>query len=460
MTAGDTTNQPPSIGGDPRSRRPFTSRAALLLIPASLNLGVVAILAPAINAILARGDDPEDAIGGYAIALGIVMLVALPQMRIQQLTLVFLDDRISLGRLRRFTAVAALAAGLLAVLITVTPLRRLVLEQAFALTGDLEREARQALFALLPLSALAVVRPHLYGCALWMGHTRTVWAGTAVGVLAVVVVALALQTSGLVSGSAVGGLAVSASALVEVGLLIWLTVPGLRRALPFTGGRGPGSEYATMVRFFLPLIFAGFLATVTMPVVNAAVARTPSPETSLAAVAVAMSVNQLLVIVLWGLQPAILALLGQGDVPRRIRAFANAVGIGATVLTMVVAFVPPLTSFVLRDLVGAEGRLLEMATLGLQIFAPLPLILTQEQIYSSALMRLRRTGPILYINLIRLVVLIAFVLIALNLVHPTGVVLGIGAVAATLGVEAAASYAFGRSAFLDLSAEHALRLES
>ncbi|HJO06292.1 MAG TPA: MATE family efflux transporter [Chloroflexota bacterium] len=460
MTAGDTTNQPPSIGGDSRSRRPFTRRAVLLLIPASLNLGLVAILAPVINAILARGDDPEDAIGGYAIALGIVMLVALPQIRIQQLTLVFLDDRVSLGRLRRFTAVTALAAGFLAVVITVTPLRSLVLEQGFALTGDLEREARQALFALLPLPALAVVRPHLYGCALWMGHTRTVWVGTAVGVLAVVVVALALQLSGLVSSSAVGGLAISASALVEVSLLIRLTAPGLRRALPIIGSHRPGSEYATMVRFFLPLIFAGFLATVTMPVINAAVARTSSPETSLAAVAIATSVNQLLITVLWGLQPAILALLGQGDVPRRIRAFANVVGLGATVLTMAVTFVPPLTSFVLHDLVGADGRLLEMATLGLRIFAPLPLILTQEQIYSSALMRLRRTGPFLYINLIRLVVLIAFVLVALNLVHLSGVALGIGAVAATLGVEAAATYAFGRSAFRDLSAKHALRLEN
>jgi len=460
LTGVGLPGRPHPNSGDPRSRRLFTRRAVLLLIPASLNLGIAAILAPAINAILARGDDPEDAIGGYAIALGIVMLVALPQMRIQQLTLVFLDDRISLGRLRRFTAVAALAAGVLAVVIALTPLRRLVLEQAFALTGDLEHEARQALFALLPLPALAVIRPHLYGCALWMGHARTVWLGTAVGVLAVVVVALALQASGLVSGSAVGGLAVSGSALVEVGLLIWLTAPGLRRGLPVTGHHPPGSEYATMVRFFLPLIFAGFLATVTMPVVNAAVARTPSPETSLAAVAIAMSVNQLLVIVLWGLLPAILALLGQGDVPRRIRNFANAVGIAATGLTMAVAFVPPLTSLVLRDLVGAEGRLLEMATLGLRIFAPLPIILTQEQIYSSALMRLRRTGPILYINLIRLVVLIAFVLIALNLAHSPGVVLGIGAVATTLGVEAAATYAFGRSAFRDLSAASALRLES
>ena len=49
---------------------------------------------------MARSVEPEAAIGGYAIAMGVMGLVALPQMRIQQLTLVFLDDQGSLSRLR------------------------------------------------------------------------------------------------------------------------------------------------------------------------------------------------------------------------------------------------------------------------------------------------------------------------------------------------------------------------
>ena len=91
------------------SRNEFARRATLLLVPASMNLGVAAILAPAVNAILARGKNPEEAIGGYAVAMGIVMLVALPQMRIQQMTLVFLNDGVSLARLRRFTAISAVS---------------------------------------------------------------------------------------------------------------------------------------------------------------------------------------------------------------------------------------------------------------------------------------------------------------------------------------------------------------
>jgi O-antigen/teichoic acid export membrane protein len=146
-----------------------------------------------------------------------------------------------------------------------------------------------------------------------------------------------------------------------------------------------------------------------------------------------------------------LALLGQGHDPRRIRLFANAIGLLVMVLAMFFAFYPPATVFILRDLVGVEGRLFESAQLGMRIFAPLPLILAQEQIFSSALMRVRRTRRILYINLIRLASLIAFVLIGLNLVDAPGVVLGIGAIAFTLVVEAGATYVYGRSAMSALS---------
>ena len=59
-----------------RSEAPLTRRALSLLLPSALNLGMAQILAPALNAMLARTSDPEAAIGGFAVALGISGLVA------------------------------------------------------------------------------------------------------------------------------------------------------------------------------------------------------------------------------------------------------------------------------------------------------------------------------------------------------------------------------------------------
>ena len=63
----------------------FTRRGLTLWLPASVNLGIASLLAPAMNALLARAADPEASIAGFAVALGVITIVALPQFRIQQL---------------------------------------------------------------------------------------------------------------------------------------------------------------------------------------------------------------------------------------------------------------------------------------------------------------------------------------------------------------------------------------
>ena len=63
---------------------------------------VVTALIPLLSAILTRTENPEAAIGGYGLALSVSMFVSLPQLRIQQLTLVFIDNSTSQRQLRKF----------------------------------------------------------------------------------------------------------------------------------------------------------------------------------------------------------------------------------------------------------------------------------------------------------------------------------------------------------------------
>ena len=52
-------------------------------------MSVAAILTPAISGILSRSEDPTSVIGGYSLSLSIIMLISLPHLRIQQLTIVY-----------------------------------------------------------------------------------------------------------------------------------------------------------------------------------------------------------------------------------------------------------------------------------------------------------------------------------------------------------------------------------
>ena len=136
--------------------RPYLWRASTLLLPASLNLGISNVLAPLLNAMLARSVEPEAAIGGYAIALSIMMLVALPQLRIQQLTLVFLEDQASLRRIRVFVGVFAGLGGVVALLAAFTPIRDLLLDVVFATEGSLRDQTRLAEIFVIQISLMAV----------------------------------------------------------------------------------------------------------------------------------------------------------------------------------------------------------------------------------------------------------------------------------------------------------------
>ena len=421
----------------------FAGRATTLLLPASLNLGITHVLAPVLNGLLARSVEPEAAISGYAIAMGVMGLVALPQMRIQQLTLVFLDDQVSLSRLRRFVALFALLSGAVAVVVAFTPVHDLLLDGVFATTGTLRAQSAAALVALAPFPILAIVRTHLYGVALRIGRPRLVWIGTASGAIAVLAVAALVLLVDPTAGSQIAAVAVTAGAAVETLVLVAGTTGSLRRDLNPATHAAP--SYSALLRFFGPLLVAAFLPAITQPVINAILTRAPEPEASVAAVALTFGVNQIFLIALWGVQPTLLALMARGESPLAGRRFANIVGLITVVPAAVVAFIPPLTSVVVHDWIGASGRLQEMTETGLRLLALLPPVFVQEAIFTSALLRVRRAHVLVYINAIRLVGLVAILLIGVTATDLPGGVIGVAAIGGALVVEAVATVAFGMS---------------
>ena len=430
-------------GGAASQSPGFAGRATTLLLPASLNLGITHVLAPVLNGLLARSVEPEAAISGYAIAMGVMGLVALPQMRIQQLTLVFLDDQVSLSRLRRFVALFALLSGAVAVVVVFTPVHDLLLDGVFATSGTLRAESAAALVALAPFPILAIVRTHLYGVALRIGRPRLIWIGTASGAIAVLAVAALVLLVDPTAGSQIAAVAVTAGAAVETLVLVAGTTGSLRRDLNPVTQAAP--SYSSLLRFFGPLLVAAFLPAITQPVINAILTRAPEPEAGVAAVALTFGVNQIFLIALWGVQPTLLALMARGESPLAGRRFANIVGLITVVPAAVVAFIPPLTSVVVHDWLGASGRLQEMTETGLRLLALLPPVFVQEAIFTSALLRVRRAHLLVYINAIRLVGLVAILLIGVTATDLPGGVIGVAAIGGALVVEAVVTVAFGMS---------------
>ena len=420
------------------------SRATAVLVPASLNLGVASVLAPVLNALLARSVEPEASIGGYALALSVMMFVALPHARVQALALVFLDNQNSLRRLWSFVGVFASISGVIAILVALTPFRDVLLDGVFATTGSLRRQAAVALVALVPFPVLVVLRTYLYGIALRIGRPRVVWMGTFFGVVVVLVTGIGVFTIDPNAGSQIAAIAVSVGAAAEILVLSLATVQPLRRTLAPTEGRAP--KYDELLGFFSPLLMASFLPVITPLIINTTLTRGPHPETSVAAVALAFGVNQVFVILLWGVQPTLLSLMSRGENPALGRRFANMVALVITVPAAIVAFVPPLTSLLVHNWLGASTRLQDMTETGIRLLSLLPLILVQEAIFSSAIMQTRRTRPIVYINIIRLLGLVTILAVASTTTGWSGGVIGVVALGGALVVEAITTVMYGRRA--------------
>jgi hypothetical protein len=432
----------------------FARRATALLLPTALNLSAIQALTPALAAIMARTADPEAAIGGYAVALSVVLLINLPQLRVQQLTLVFLEDPESRRRLDRFVAAFAILVAVVTAAVALSPANRWLLEHVFTVEEQVRGEALNALIALIPFAPLALVRMHLYGVALRAARPAIVWVGTLTGLVSTLTLALLLLSLDAVDGSLTAAIAMSGGAAVEVAYLA-LATRGPSRTM-FLGQRDapPAPGYGQMMSFFGPLLFAALLPAFTTPFLNAAITRAAEPTVSLAAFSVAMGVFWLLAVATHGIQSTSLALFARGERPRWVVLYSLAVGVLTLLPVWIVAFVPPVTEFILDDLIGASGRLRELSGLGLRLLAVLPPFLVIEQCYASALMRTRRARPIVYINLWRLGALLLFVFAMLRVDGLTGLALGALAITVTLTIEALLTVAYARPAYRELVADY------
>jgi len=403
---------------------------------------VVTALMPLLSAILTRTESPEAAIGGYGLALSIAMFVGLPQLRVQQLTLVYFDNQLSLSKLRKFIGVWIVVVTVIGLLVISPPVTEFLLTKVFSVTGDLKDNAASALVWLVPLPALLILKMHFYGSVLRINRPKLAWIGTASGAATVVVVAFMLFATELLEGANIAAAAMLFGTLAEVLVLAVLSAKPLRNFEGITSTTD--ISLRAMTAFFWPLLFAAMLPAGTQPILNAGMARSPEPEVSIAAVAMAFGVFQLIAVATNGTQNTALALFASKYDPFRVRRFALAVGAITYVVVAVIAYIPPITDLVIGDIMGAEGRLKELSSIGFRLLSILPIALVVEQLYSAALMRTRTTRPIIYVNVLRLITLIVWVVFTVNFTDLNGLWVGAGAWSLTLFMEAVYAWFFGR----------------
>jgi len=412
----------------------FIGLAISLLMPAAANASIGAVLNPAMSGVLARSSNPTAAIAGYGLALSIMLFVGLPQLRTQQLTLVYAESSDSIKTVGKFLLLV-IATVILFSFIVITPsVKDFLLSDIFGVSGILKTHASQSLTWLLPLPCLLIIRMYLYGIALKFCNPAIVWAGTIFGATSVLAIAIYLLMFTGFDGAVTGAIAMSFGTTSEV-LLMFLLTKLFGRTLP-NPSISKHIHIKDLVRFFLPMVFAAFLPSATLPIINAGLARTNDPITSIAAVSMASGLFALLTIPTNGIQNTSLTLMARGKNLVQIKTFSIGVGLITMIIAWIFILISPIHNFIISNIMGITEELMEETMYGLTILAILPLALVFEQFYSAHLMHKKNTIPLIYINLWRLGFLTVWIIGTVNLTQLPGITIGAGAWLLTLSSEA------------------------
>ncbi|MEC7838300.1 MAG: hypothetical protein VX523_06250 [Chloroflexota bacterium] len=414
-----------------------------LLIPTAINLSITGFLFPILNAVMGRTERPELSISAFSIAFSILFFIALPNLRIQQLTIVYYKNFNKL-KIHFFVVLMALICLVISVLVIFTPISSFFLENIFVTKGDLRNSVENGLSLGFYIPLLLILKMHFYGISIVSNKSSLIWVGTTFGFVCACVLATLFFILDY-EGYKIGMLSFSLSLLLETLLIFFL----VREYLLDNNYKIDRSIFfvADLFKFFVPLLFAAFLPAFTLPAVNACLTRLDNPEISISAVNVGFGIFGAVSFTINGCQSTILSLISNGYSYIKIREFSYFVGFLTLVICSVISWVNPINEFIFVNLFNLDGSLYKSTLLVFRLLSFLPPFLVMEQLYVGIIMHSKSTNPIIYINICRFLVLIITlgtgILIFKNF-ESYGAIVGGAAWSLTLFSEAIFAWIFAR----------------
>ncbi len=387
---------------------------------------------PILMMMLARTTDPVLALAAYFVGFSVCGVLYAPMLAMQQVAAARLLNGGALAPVKRFAYASGAVLSAAGALIAYTSAGDWVFLGAVGVGEDVAREAMRAMAFFWPVPFLTAVRATHQG-RLVAGHrTKPIgWAtGARTGVLTVV--ALILATLG--GGAWLGAAAFTAGLVVET-----VIVMGSRASTPAPAAAskakaepaaaGLGGE--SLGRFSVPLMANVLLWWATPLIINAVLARTPDPESALAAFGVVQAVGWFVASPVGQLQHASIALVQCSETHARVRLWGGLVALSMTgVLLLLTAVREPF----LRALYALDSHLLALAGPALAIAALYPVLYGWRQYYQGLFVRAGTTWVVGAGACGRVVAILAAAFV-LRLLDAQGAVLGAGLMVLGLGFE-------------------------
>lgn len=383
--------------------------------PLVLTSLLMTLSGPLLNVAIGRASDPTLEFAGFWVAFTVMLFIQSASLALQQVTVALGDSGETLRRLAVSGLLLGLAASLTILAVALTPLGGFVFQVLIPTSARVGDLARTVLAHLAPVPILIAVRDLATGVAIRERRTTLVAVSSMVRVVVLAAVVGAVVMIG--PGARAAATAFVIGIAVESAWIIAATHPCWGSRLRVRTDFARGVSYLGILRVATPLAVATLVWTAVRPVVSAILGRLPDSELAQASFGVVLPILLVTCSPLWGFHNVSLVLPKDRNDLRRVIASAAgitilfALGIGLVTLT-------PLKLLVLRlgfDLSPEMERVVAPA-LGWLTLAPF--FLTARALAQGLLMKSGRTGVMLIVSPIKLVLMVVIGLAAVTRIPP------------------------------------------
>jgi len=410
---------------------PLTQRRILLFwLPLAASWLLMGTEMPFVNAALARLPEAERMIAAFGIVGSLSITIESPIIMLLATSTALARSRQNYLMLRRFTQHLMLLTTAVHFLVAWTPLFDVVVRGWMGAPEAIIEPVRLGMRLMVLWSAAIAWRRFRQGLMIRFGQTRFVGQGTVLRLTFSAGLATVLALSGRVPGIAVGTLALTAGVVVEslYAHLVTRRLVAERFGIATLRGDAADLSYGELVRFHTPLAASTLLFLLTQPLISAALARLPNPETVLAAWPVAAGLLFITRAPVLAVPEVIIALIDRPGGRAALRTFAQRAGLACLAALALLAYTP-LGRFYFGIMIGVSPELVDRAMTGIQVGVLLPIVMAWQSWFRGELTAARAT-PAITLSMMANLATMGIVLAAGVAIRPPGVALA--AVALTL----------------------------
>lgn len=417
---------------------PLTQKRILLTwLPLAASWLLMALEMPYINAALARLPDSVHMIAAFGLAASLSITIESPVISLLATSTALARSPQNYAMLRRFTVQLMVITTLLQALLAWSPLFELVVRDWMGVPASLLASVKLGLQLMLFWSAAIAWRRFRQGILIRFGQSASVGKGSVVRLIASAGAATLLAVLTSMSGIAIAALALSLGVIAEA---IYAHIASAALVREHFGEdsalRAPDLSYRALVNFHWPLATSNLLFLFTQPLIAAALARSPEPETALAAWPVLNGLFFISRSLEMALPEVTIAHYDEPVSQPALRRFSYTVGLISSVLLALLAFTP-LSDFYFHTLIGVGDELALIAERGARLGVLLPIAMAAVCLARGLLTARRNTRPQAYAMALELAVLAAVLAAGVALRLPS---IPTAAVALTLSLGTEAIY--------------------